>query len=95
MKRTKPTAGVPETRIESALVLRVYQKIVDQGDRRGERFELEGLSAVADYDGYGIMLTDGAVSVRVLFHNKVQIESPNRRALANFRKRLLRIGALP
>ena len=82
-----------ETKIESGLVLRAYQKIVDQGERQGATHVLGGLTASSDYDGYGITLSDGAVSARVLFHNRVQIDAPSRKALETFRQRLHRVIA--
>lgn len=85
-------SSTAETKIESGLALRVYQKIVDCGERSGEAYVLDGLTASADYDGYAVTLSDGAVSVRVLFHNRVQVEAPSSKALENFRKRLLRVG---
>ena len=78
----------PETRITAELALRAYQKILDAGERFDGEFRLKGLSAVEDFDGYGITLKDDAVTLRVLFHNRVAIDTPNRRALARFRKRL-------
>ena len=75
-----------ETRITADLALRVYQKILDQ-----QASSFRGVSALTDPDGYGVTLTDGAVSVRVLFHNKVAIQTPSSRALTRFRKRLLEI----
>ena len=91
---SNPTAdSSAETKIESGLVLRVYQKIVDQGERQGATHILGSLTASSDYDGYGITLSDGTVSARVLFHNRVQVDTPNRKALETFRQRLLRASS--
>ena len=91
-ERAAPGADTtPETRITADLALRVYQKIVDQAGSPGQAPPLRGVSALTDPDGYGVTLTDGAVSVRVLFHNKVAIQTPSSRALTRFRKRLIEI----
>ena len=83
----------PETRITAALALRVYQKILAQAERRGELPALRGVTALTDPDGYGVTLSDGIVSIRVLFHNRIAIQTPSRRALMRFRKRLTDIDA--
>ena len=49
--------------------------------------------ALTDPDGYGVTLTDGTVSARVLFHNRVAIQTPSSRALMRFRRRLADIDA--
>ena len=75
-------------RLEYAEGLRAYQQIIDRGRRCGEARCLGGLQAVSDYDGYGITLSDGAVNARLLFHGRIAIDTPNRRALNQFLKRL-------
>lgn len=81
----------PESRITADLALRVYQKILDQPEPDRQAPALKGVSALTDPDGYGVTLSDGTVSVRVLFHNRVAIQTPSSRALMRFRKRLLDI----
>ena len=80
----------PETRITADLALRVYQKILAQADQQ-QPPSCQGITALTDPDGYGVTLTDGTVSARVLFHNRVAIQTPNSRALMRFRKRLASI----
>ena len=93
MSVTDFDAGSPETRITADLALRVYQKILDQAGRQAQAPSLRGVSALTDPDGYGVTLTDGAVVIRVLFHNRVAIETPSSRALGRLRKRLAEIDA--
>ena len=88
LQMTEPRDRTAETKISAALVLRVYQKIVDDG-------ALNGITALTDPDGYGVTLTDGTVTARVLFHNRVAIDAPGSRALMRFRRKLTDIDRLP
>ncbi len=78
----------PETKVTADLALRVYQKILAQAERSEAAPAWKGVTALTDPDGYGVTLTDGTVSIRVLFHNRVAIQTPSSRALMRFRKRL-------
>ena len=82
-----------ETRLSAELVLRAYQTVVDRGEATPEGHRWEGLTALTDYDGYGVTLSDGSVSARVLFHNKVAVDASSGRALRQFRRRLTRLLA--
>jgi hypothetical protein len=90
-----PLSGgeTPETQITADLALRVYQKILAQADCEQQPPSYQGIQALTDPDGYGVTLTDGTVSARVLFHNRVAIQTPNSRALMRFRKRLASIDS--
>lgn len=66
---------------------------VTQVGRQGRTPAWQGVTALTDPDGYGITLTDGTVSVRLLFHNQVAIQTPSSRALIGFRKRLADIDS--
>ncbi len=71
--------------------LRAFQRISERGQQRGSAFHLRGLEAETDFDGYGITLTDGAVQARLLFHGRVAISSPDRKALELFAQRVERL----
>jgi hypothetical protein len=86
-------SATPETKITADLALRVYQKILAQVGRQADAPSWQGVTAHTDPDGYGVTLTDGIVSIRVLFHNRVAIQSPSSRALMRFRKRLAAIDS--
>lgn len=77
-----------ERKVDARTALLAYQKIVEQGERDGESHRLGDLSARSDFDGYTTILSDGAVTVRVLFHSRVAIDTPNARALERFVQRL-------
>lgn len=77
-------------KINADSVLRAYQQIIDQGCRDGDAHRLDELTARVEFDGYTIALTDGRVTVRLMFHNKLAIDTPNGRALEDFNRRLAR-----
>ncbi len=83
-------------KVTSRLVLAAYQTILERGrmvgDRDGSR-ELDGLTVAGDFDGYTVSVSDGVVTVRALFHNQLDIQAPDGRALDNFLKRLRRVAA--
>jgi hypothetical protein len=85
--------ATPETKVTADLALRVYQKILAHAGRQGDGPAWHGVTALTDPDGYGVTLTDSTVSIRVLFHNRVAIQTPSSRALMRFRKRLADIDA--
>jgi hypothetical protein len=77
-----------EVNIDAATLMRAYQMIMKRGVLSGGKTVLGDWTVETDHDGYGITLSDGVVRVRVLFHNRVGIESPSRSALAEFRRAL-------
>ncbi|MEM6999378.1 MAG: DUF3081 family protein [Pseudomonadota bacterium] len=82
----------PETKLSSDLLLRAYQLVLEQGERQADGSRhLRGISVMLDIDGYGVTVSDGVVSARVLFHNKVAVQTPNSRSLSRFRKLLLEL----
>lgn len=78
----------PETKIPAELALKAYQCIIDHGERADGYYEHRGLRALLDVDGYGVTLTDGIVTLRVLFHNRIALDTPNSRSLMRFRRSL-------
>ncbi|MFU8814723.1 MAG: DUF3081 family protein [Pseudomonadales bacterium] len=81
-----------ERKIDVRLALRAYEKVVAHGAREGDVHRLDGLTASSDFDGYTVMLSDGVVTVRLLFHNQVSIEAHSGKALENFVQRIQRVA---
>ncbi len=71
--------------------LKVFQKIVKHGQKRGEGHQLNGITALSDFDGYTIVLKDEKVCLTVHFHNKYDLESDNKLAEQEFFERLREI----
>lgn len=82
-----------ERKVDARLALRAYQKIVERGEREDQRWRLGDLVAQADFDGYTVTLSDGTVTVSVLFHSRVAIDAPSGRALEAFVRRLEQLDA--
>jgi hypothetical protein len=83
-----------ERKIDVRLALRAYQNLLEFGVRDAEGHHLDGLTANSDFDGYTVTLSDRAVTVRLLFHNKVAIDAPSGRALEGFIERLQRVAGM-
>jgi len=81
-----------ERKIDVRLALRAYQNVLEFGAKHAGGYQFDGLTANSDFDGYTVALSDGIVTVRLLFHSKVAIHAPNRRALGEFIERLRRIA---
>ena len=76
-----------DAKIEVATAYRAYAQILSAGEqvasdphhRDGRR--LDGLTAYTDHDGYGVTLTNGTASARLLFHSKIEFDAPSSSAL--------------
>lgn len=75
-------------KIDVQQALKAFQIITDLGERTARGYEWTGLVATSDVDGYTVQISDGAVTLHLMFHQKFAVDSPNRRATANFMKRL-------
>jgi hypothetical protein len=84
--------SVSNERLDYARGLRAFQRIVDRGTRRDGAYCLGALRAWTDHDGYGITLSDGVVEARLLFHGRIAIAAPHRRALRDFFRRLEKLA---
>ncbi|TQV78925.1 DUF3081 domain-containing protein [Exilibacterium tricleocarpae] len=80
-----------EEKINVKQALRVYQTITSKGIRQDDKFVLDGLSASSDFDGYTVCISNGTVSLTILFHNKFILDCPNAKAGNAFLKQLSRI----
>ena len=91
-----PTTGEDkEHKIDVQLALRAYQRVREQGeqvsaDAGAEAWRLDSLTVSSDFDGYTVSITDGAVTLQILFHSRIKLASPSGRALENFIARLQR-----
>ena len=86
------SASGGEAKIDAALALTAYQKIINHGEKVRAGHQLLGISALTDPDGYGVTLTDGGTSARVLFHNQIALETRSKPALRAFRQKLVEVS---
>ena len=73
-----------ETAIPIRQALRVFQKVCDEGEKQGDSYVLNGLTASTDFDGYTVYLSSADVTLTIYFHNKYDVQCKNRLALQNF-----------
>ena len=71
--------------------LRVFNSITLLGEKQtndiSASYQLCGINAETDFDGYTITLSDAQVCLTIYFHNKYQFDYPNNDALDNFLRR--------
>ena len=67
--------------------LRVFHKILSEGERAGDHYHLNGLTAYSDFDGYTATLCNDYVSLSIYFHNKFSFTFSNRKERSLFLKK--------
>ncbi len=68
--------------------LRVFDKIVTNGDKHEDKYTYQGITAWSDTDGYTVQLSDDEVSVSIYFHNRYEFNYDNSRLLETFLNKL-------
>ena len=58
-----------ESQFDIKQVLRVFQKILDHGQKIDNAYRFGGITAESDFDGYNLLLFDDAVKLHIFFHN--------------------------
>ena len=81
-----------ESKVDATTAHRAYANIIAAGEPVDGGRQLGPLTAFTDHDGYGFTLTNGSASARVLFHNKVAIDTPHRNALQRFVQQLVQVA---
>jgi hypothetical protein len=77
-------------KLTSRVGLEIFQTISDQGERTELGYCLEGITAYSSIDGYTVHMTDGVVTVHLMFHHSMAFDSPNQKATDAFLKKLAR-----
>jgi len=83
------------TKLNISDAYRAYATLLNHGERLEDGYTLNGVTAYTGHDGYTVTLSDGVVSARLMFHSKIQFESPGSQALSRFISRIneLALGA--
>lgn len=79
--------------LDSKLVLRVFEKIRQQGEKTEEKYFLDGISASTDFDGYTLYLSDALVTLSFGFHNQYHFDYEQLEHLEQFEKKLKQIDS--
>ncbi|GAA6172567.1 hypothetical protein NBRC116592_22370 [Colwellia sp. KU-HH00111] len=67
-------------------LLHVFNVIRDNGVKVNQGYELQGIKAWHDFDGYQCWLSYHDLTVTLLFHNKYQFDYSHDDTVANFTK---------
>jgi hypothetical protein len=54
--------------------LRAFNRITTEGQRNGNEYTLNGLTAHTDFDGYTITIRNDYVRLDIFFHNKFSFD---------------------
>ncbi len=66
--------------------LRLFNKVVNNGMRQGDKYELEQIMAWHDFDGYTCYLGYKDVTMSIYFHNKYEFDYQDKHSLQAFHK---------
>lgn len=78
-------------KLTSRVGLEIFQHVMDQGVRTDQGYSLDGITAYSAIDGYTVHLTDGVVTVHLMFHHSMAIDSPNQKSTDEFLKKLSKL----
>ena len=78
-------------KLNTLQALNVFEKIMLHGHAAGEGKVLEGVNALAGYDGYTVTLWDEYVSVTIHFHNTCTYDHIDKRHLDAFLDKIAHI----
>lgn len=77
--------------LESKFLLQVFDKIRQHGTQQDDQYNLEGVTAYTDLDGYTLFIEDNKVKLRFGFHNQYHFDYDSPNDLENFEKKLRQI----
>ncbi|RUO23898.1 DUF3081 domain-containing protein [Aliidiomarina minuta] len=77
--------------LDTREILAVFEKIRNHGELKDERYQLAGVTAFTDHDGYTVFMEDASVKLRTGFHNTYHLDYSSQRDAENFLKKLHQI----
>ena len=77
--------------IDSKFVLRVFDKIRQEGEEHEGKYRLEGVVAYTDFDGYTLYINDAKVAMQFGFHNQYHFDYQKSDDFDAFEKKLRNI----
>lgn len=80
--------------IDIRMALRAYQKVVELGEKRGNKHYYKGISAYSDLDGYNVDLTDDKVTLSINFHSKYNLDYKSALDKDEFMEKLQKIDKI-
>jgi len=77
--------------LESKFLLQVFDKIRQSGEKKDDKYLLNGIVAFTDHDGYTLFIEDAKVKLQFGFHNQYRFDYPSQDAYDQFEKKLKEI----
>ncbi len=77
-----------DDKIDIKKILRVFDIMVTEGEKVGDEYRLNGLSAIVGFDGYTITIRNEYVSLDVFFHNAFTFNSSDQKQKLLFLERV-------
>lgn len=71
-------------KIDNRQALRVFQKVIDHGVKVDDEYQMHGIYASTDFDGYTIFLRNHNVHLTMGFHSTLTVEYDNSEDLRLF-----------
>lgn len=80
-----------QNHINEKEILSVFDKIREHGKYADDAYQLEGVKAFTDFDGYTIFIEDALVQLRFGFHNQYHFDYNKEADRLAFEKKLSNI----
>lgn len=74
--------------LEHKLILKAFEVICQQGQKQTQGYELEGITAYTDFDGYTLYFEARGVLMRFGFHNTYHLDYSSEREKKDFLKKI-------
>jgi hypothetical protein len=84
-----------DEKVDIRKALRAFGIITAEGQRTGNKYHLNGLTAYSDFDGYTITIASEYVSLDIFFHNKFSFNYSSRKEKALFLEKIDALDRLP
>ncbi len=79
--------------LDTKKLLRVFDKIRQNGESTDGTYRLEGVKAYTDFDGYTVFIEDASVKLSFGFHNQYHYDYENKSQRESFDKKIDNIDA--
>ncbi|AXR07368.1 DUF3081 family protein [Salinimonas sediminis] len=77
--------------LDNKFLLQVFDKIRQFGDKKDDRYVLNGITAFTDMDGYTLFVEDPNVKLQYGFHNQYHYDYESDSDMEKFEKKLKEI----
>ncbi|QPG06370.1 DUF3081 domain-containing protein [Salinimonas marina] len=77
--------------LDNKFLLQVFDKIRQFGEKKDDRYLLNGITAFTDMDGYTLYVEDPKVKLQYGFHNQYHYDYESKDDVESFEKKLKQI----